>query len=214
MLLRFLAVLFLSIMVAPIAMAIEEPEFKVLLKTEEYEIRQYDPYIVAEVDIDGEFKDSGGSAFRILAGYIFGDNISREKMEMTAPVESRESERMAMTAPVTTTESMTAQGSYVYSFVMERKYTLDTLPEPTDPRIRIRQHEPRVMAVRRYSGTWSERAYRENEQALLQSLADAEIEVSGPAILARYDSPFKPWFMRRNEIMVEIDWDDGARQKT
>lgn len=187
------------------AMAIEEPAYEVLLETRYYEVRRYQPYIVAEVDVDDDFKRAGNSAFRVLAGYIFGDNEPQQKMEMTAPVESREGERMNMTAPVTS-QAGTGAGRYTYAFVMERKYTMDTLPEPTNPDIRLVQRPERVMAVHRYSGTWSEERYREHEKTLLDALAVDRVEITASPVFARYNAPFTPWFLRRNEIMVEIEW--------
>ena len=197
---------------APPVMAIEEPDFEVLHRSEDYEIRRYAAYIVAEVDVHGGHTDSGDIAFRILAGYIFGDNQSRKKMAMTAPVESTVREqgaRMAMTAPVTSTAAANGEQRTV-AFVMEKKYTLDTLPVPSDERIRIRTKPPRVMAVIDYSGRWSDRIFAEKESALLQALERDGIQPQGAPILARYDAPFKPWFLRRNETMVEIVWPDRA----
>jgi hypothetical protein len=133
-------------------MAIEEPAYEVLLETRYYEVRRYQPYIVAEVDVDDDFKRAGNSAFRVLAGYIFGDNEPQQKMEMTAPVESREGVRMNMTAPVTS-QAGTGAGRYTYAFVMERKYTMDTLPEPTARRTRRgsggNHGKPRLRALQR-----------------------------------------------------------------
>ena len=190
---------------APIAMALEEPDFEVLLETEDYEVRRYQSYIVAEVDLDGDFKAAGNDAFRILADYIFGNNEPGEKMKMTAPVESREGMRMNMTAPVTSRPA-DDDSRVTYAFVIERKYTMDSLPAPTDPRIRIVERPARIMAVRRYSGGWSEKRYRENETALLDALQADRIEATGIPVFARYNAPFTPWFLRRNEVMIEIDW--------
>ena len=187
------------------AMAIEEPAYEVLLETKYYEVRRYQSYIVAEIDVDDDFKRAGNSAFRVLAGYIFGDNEPQQKMAMTAPVESREGVRMNMTAPVTS-QAGTGDGQYTYAFVMERKYTMDTLPEPTNPDIRLVQRPERIMAVHRYSGTWSEERYREHEKTLLDALAVDRVETTGRPVFARYNAPFTPWFLRRNEIMVEIEW--------
>jgi hypothetical protein len=187
-------------------MAYEEPPYEVLARADEYEVRRYEPYLVAEVDVEGDFGEAGSKAFRLLAAYIFGENQTEEKMSMTAPVESRPKEkgvRMSMTAPVTSTRS--AGGEYTYAFVMERKYTLDTLPRPRDPRIRLEERAARVMAVRRYSGRWTEGNYRRNEAKLMEALsADGRRPIGAP-ILARYNSPFTLWFMRRNEVMVEIE---------
>jgi len=189
------------------AMAIEEPAYEVLLETKHYEVRRYQPYIVAEVDVDDDFKRAGNSAFRVLAGYIFGDNEPQQKMEMTAPVESSQGVRMNMTAPVTS-RSGNGDGPYTYAFVMERKYTMDTLPKPDNPDIRLVQRPERVIAVHRYSGGWGEARYREHEKILLDALAEDRIGITGSPVFARYNAPYTPWFLRRNEIMVEIDWKD------
>jgi len=187
------------------AMAIEEPAYDVLLETKHYEVRRYASYIVAEVDVDDDFKRAGNSAFRVLAGYIFGDNEPQQKMQMTAPVESREGVRMNMTAPVTS-QSRDGDGVFTYSFVMERKYTMDTLPKPTNRDIRLVERPERIMAVHRYSGTWSEKRYEEHEKILLDALATDRVKTRAAPVFARYNAPFTPWFLRRNEIMVEIEW--------
>ncbi len=189
------------------AMAIEEPAYEVLLETKHYEVRRYQPYIVAEVDVDADFKRAGNSAFQILAGYIFGDNEPQQKMQMTAPVESSEGVRMNMTAPVTSQMTDTA-ASFTYAFVMESKYTMETLPKPKDPDIRLVQRPERIMAVHRYSGGWSEERYDAHEKILLDSLATDRVETVGVPVFARYDAPFTPWFLRRNEVMIEVDWRD------
>lgn len=194
-------------------MAIEEPDFDVLQSSERYEVRRYAPYIVAEVDVNGSRDRAGNTAFRILAGYIFGSNASQEKMTMTAPVESRARDdgiKMEMTAPVTSTTS--AQDTHTFAFVMEKKYTLETLPRPNDERVRLRIVPERTMAVRRYSGRWSEANVRSNEAALLAALDEDGIQHRGAPVLARYNAPFTPWFLRRNEAMVEIDWPVSAQQ--
>ena len=160
---------------------------------------------------------TGEAAFRQLAGYIFGDNEPQEKMAMTAPVESRETqrgERMKMTAPVLS-ESRADQGDvYTYAFVMERKYTLDTLPKPLNSDIRIVQRPSRIVAAHRYSGRWTEDNYREHEKRLLDALAADGVEIVGKPLLARYDAPFTPWFLRRNEIQVEVAWESGQKDQS
>ena len=176
------------------AMAIEEPEYTVLATASAYEVRHYQPYIVAEVDIRGESADSKG--FRTLAGYIFGDNKAEEKMKMTAPVESRKAQE---------SEGIT------YGFVMESRYTLDTLPGPNNDSIRIREKPSRFVAARRFSGRWSEANMAQNERELLEALSADGIEPQGAVELARYNGPFTPWFMRRNELIVPIDWPPATK---
>lgn len=173
------------------ALAVEEPEFEVLRNTGDYEIRAYSPYIVAEVDVTGDMNRAGNSAFRVLAGYIFGQNEPGEKMQMTAPVAS---------------EPLPDGDAYTYAFVMERKYDMESLPKPLDPRIRLVEKSARVMAVRRYSGSWNRATDRGHRKALLAALDADKVATLGEPIMARYDSPWTPGFMRRNEIMIEIDW--------
>ena len=188
------------------AMAIEEPSYEVIATYDDFELRQYQPYLVAEVDVSGDFENTGNAAFRILAGYIFGDNEASVKMSMTAPVVSKASgkgEKMAMTAPVTAT-SAGGDGQMTYAFVMESKYTMETLPTPNDGRIRIREVPERIMAVRRYSGRWTLTKYRQNEELLRLALSNEGIEIAGDPILARYNSPFSLPMFRRNEVMFEI----------
>lgn len=192
------------------AMAYEEPEYDVVRSTDVYEIRRYAPYIVAEVDVTGSFRGAGNKAFRILAGYIFGDNQPRQKMNMTVPVESVAAGRkMNMTVPV---ESRAADNGgdpvYTYAFVMEREYSMDSLPDPDDDRIRLVQRPARVMAVHRYSGTWGASRFKKKTQELLKALDEDGIAVVGDPVFARYNGPLTPWFLRRNEVLVEISLDD------
>ena len=189
-----LSTLTLFFLVPVIAAAIEQPDYEVVGQYDGFELRYYDSYVVAEVDVDGDFDNAGNSAFRILAGYIFGDNQSSEKMAMTAPVESRRTERTT------------------YAFVMEKKYTMDTLPLPNDERIRIREMPERTMAVRRYSGRWTEEKYNDNEMRLRAALEAHGIQTLSGPILARYNSPFSLPMMRRNEVMFEIIGEDAYRK--
>ncbi len=210
-----LALALLSLLTGALAMATEEPQYAVVASNDNYEVRRYEPYIVAEVDIVAESeRQAGNRAFRILAGYIFGDNRSRQRMEMTAPVETSAadaSEKMAMTAPVETTAG--ANG-YVYAFIMERKYTLDTLPEPLDPRIRIREKPARYVAALRFSGTADARRYQKHREKLEAALDRDGMRRRGDVVLARYDAPYKPPFLRRNEVLIDVDWRPTAERST
>jgi len=203
---KFIPTAALLLFISASAMAIEEPSYEVIATYDDFELRQYQSYLVAEVDVSGDFENTGNAAFRILAGYIFGDNEVSAKMSMTAPVVSKASsqgEKMAMTAPVTAT-SAGGDGQMTYAFVMESKYTMETLPTPNDGRIRIREVPERVMAVRRYSGRWTLTNYRLNEELLRVALSNEGIEIAGDPILARYNSPFSLPMFRRNEVMFEI----------
>lgn len=184
-----------SILLASSALALEEPEFDVLAETGNYEVRRYLPYLVAEVDVAGDAADN--QAFRMLAGYIFGDNDAGEKMQMTAPVESR---------------ANAEDSAATYAFVMEGKYTLATLPSPNDQRVRLLERPARTVAVRKFSGRWTEANVAKNEARLLSDLRENGVRTVGDVELARYNSPFTPWFMRRNEIIVPIEWSEAGGQ--
>lgn len=164
-------------------MALEEPTYEVLLTVGEVEFRRYEPYMLAEVTVDGDAKDR--SAFRILAGYIFGDNDAAEKMNMTAPVETRGAD---------------------YAFVMERKYSRESLPQPNDANIRIVERQTRVVAALRFSGRWTQGNFLKHEQELAEALAAMGVVTTGAPELARYNAPITPWFLRRNEIIIPVDW--------
>ena len=177
-------------------MAIEEPTFETIEVREGYEIRRYAPYLVAHTVVDQSSGNAGGEAFRRLFGYISGRNRGPE---------SSGSQKIAMTAPVITgATSGNADGAF-YQFVMPASHTLDTLPVPDDPRVVLREVPARLVAVTRYSGRWTEANDREHEQALLRALERDGVVRRGEPVLARYDAPFTPWFVRRNEIMVEIE---------
>ena len=183
-------------------MAIEEPDYRVDSKTNHYELRSYGPIIGAETKVNSDFEKAGNQAFRILAGYIFGANKSKTKIEMTAPV-SQElvSEKIEMTAPVSL---LKADVGYLVQFTMPKKFTLATLPVPNDPRVQLRQLPPRKVAVYRYSGSWSEERYKTMLAIFNDELKKNNIRVTGEPVLARYNSPFQIWFLRRNEIWLEV----------
>lgn len=202
---RIMLVFIISMMTVLPAMAIEEPQYRVRETIGSVEVREYAPYLVAETRVAAPFDEAGNQAFSILAGYIFGNNRSQQKMEMTAPVSQRPaSEKVEMTAPVAQRRDSGAEEAYVFSFVMPARYTRATLPDPLDPRVQIREMPMRVMAVLSFSGTWSQARYAEHESQLLDAVRTAGLKPAGEPVFARYNSPFTLWFLRRNEVMIEI----------
>lgn len=182
-------------------MAIEEPKFTVVAKAENYEVRKYAPVLVAETVVEASFEEAGNQSFRILADYIFGNNRSRVKVAMTAPVtQEKRSEKIAMTAPVSQSRALSG---YLVQFTMPASFTLDTLPEPNDPRVKLRLVPERRVAVFRYSGGWSEARYAEKLAEFKSLLKKDGLDDNGTTTLSRYDPPFMPWFLRRNEIWIE-----------
>ena len=183
-------------------MAVEEAKYTVSVQQDKLEIREYAPSIVAEVVVNGDFEDASGAAFRKLFKYISGDNTGRSKIAMTSPVtQKQESEKIAMTSPVGQRKS--DQG-WVISFMMPDSYTMDTIPLPDDPSVVLREIPAYRAAAIRYSGRWSEKAYRKQLSLLLQWIEEKNLEITGEPIWARYNAPFTPWFMRRNEILIPV----------
>jgi len=185
------------------AMAIEEATYTVVEKDKKFEIRDYAPRILAETLVEGSLEGAGNKAFKILFGYISGDNRSGKKMAMTAPVSQQpKSEKIRMTAPV---GQRRVQEKWAVSFMMPSSYTLKTLPEPENPNITLRQVPARRMAAVRYSGFWSEKRYLRYKSELESWIQERGLTIVGDPIWARYNSPFTPWFLRRNEILIPVD---------
>lgn len=182
--------------------ATEEPDFKVVQEINGIEIRDYAAYTVAEVVIDAPADEAGNLAFPILAGYIFGKNKGARKLEMTAPVtQSAQPVKLEMTAPVTQTA---AEGGFVVQFVLPKEVSLANAPEPLDARVKLREVAPTRIAVIRYSGFWSQSNYNKHLTMLQDALKSAGLVSEGAPVYSRYDPPFMPWFLRRNEIWLHI----------
>ena len=183
--------------------AIEEPDHEVVRRLEPVEIRQYAPYVVAEVTVPGPADQAGNRAFPLLAGYIFGKNKGERKMAMTAPVTQTPTPvKMAMTAPVT--QAPTAEG-YLVQFVLPKGVTLETAPEPLDARVKIREVPAAKLAAIRFSGFWSEDNYQRHLSQLTSALTAAGLRWKGEPVYSRYDAPWTPWFLRRNEIWLALE---------
>lgn len=193
-------VLILTIFYPLSVMAIEEPQFEIEKKYDHFVVRKYGPVLVAQTENTENFENAGNSAFRILADYIFGNNISKTKMAMTAPV-TQQSEKMSMTAPVNLSKS---GDGFVVQFVMPSQYTRETLPAPVDPRVRIIELPPRRVAVLSYSGSWSEDRYKNKLAEFQKHLEKENLKTKGEPVFARFNSPFQLWFLRRNEIWLEL----------
>ena len=186
-----------------VAMAIESPKYIVIEKDDQFETRDYEPYIVAEKTLDGDFNSASNLGFRRLAGYIFGANTLEQKIAMTAPVgiEQNKSEKIAMTAPVGQTGK---DGKYNVTFSMPNSYTLQTLPTPNDKTVTLRAIPKKRYASLRFSGTWSQSRFEEHLALLRDWIKKKGFQIIGEPTYARYNPPWTPWFMRRNEILIEI----------
>jgi len=168
---------------------VDQARYDVLKEIGKVELRRYPRLVIARVDGYGD----GG--FNILFAFITGNNRQKSKIAMTAPVVS---EQIAMTAPVLSDPDSIA-------FVMPEGFTLETTPEPLDDRVKIVEIPERDVAALRFSGRWSNSIFKKKSKEMLEELTKAEIETVGQVFTMRYNGPFTPWFMRRNEVAVEVE---------
>ncbi len=185
-------------------MAVEEPKFDVIEEFGNIEIRRVSTFWLVEIEIQGAESEAGNQAFRPLFKYISGENMQSEKISMTAPVNQQATgEKIAMTAPVNQVKS--GDGKFAVSFVLPEEFNRRQPPQPLDSRLKLRQVAARYVAVIRYRGTWSTDRMAEKRDALLAALAaNGKWKIHGTPVWSRFDPPFMPWFLRRNEVQVEV----------
>ena len=172
---------------------VNEVKYRIMKKFGRIEIRQYGGLVVAKVD------GYGDSGFNILFNYISGNNISKTSVEMTAPVISQNIE---MTAPVLSENDMIA-------FVIPEKFTLETTPKPADNRVQIQQIPERYVATLRFTGRWTSSNFSKHSKQLLDELKKATIKTKWSIFSMRYSGPLTPWFLRRNEVAIEVEFDES-----
>jgi hypothetical protein len=182
-------------------MAVERPKYSVELRETPCEVRDYAPSIVASVEVTGSREDAVNAGFRILAGYIFGDNQTQGKIAMTAPVTQSAGEPIAMTAPV---EQTMTQNSWEVRFTMPAVYTLGTLPKPRDARVHLSVVPARRVAAITFSGFWSDSNLQSHQAQLLEFLKKHQLAAISAPVYAFYDPPWTPWFWRTNEVLIEV----------
>lgn len=189
------------------------------------ELRRYPAHVVAEVTVQGSLGGAGNRAFAPLFAYISGSNRPKSKVAMTAPVvqqaSGRRGERVAMTAPVVqeqagapdagyTAAAGAGEGPFTVAFVLPADVTEQTAPEPTDERVRLRTVPPALAAAIRYSGRWSESGFEKHRDRLLAAVSEAGLTPVGAPRWLRFDPPVKPWFLRRNEVVVDVNEPGGT----
>jgi hypothetical protein len=186
----------------------ETPKYTIIKKHKEIELRRYAGYIQAEVSIsEKDYKSAIEKGFNVLAGYIFGNNISSKKIEMTAPVQVSQSQKIAMTAPVI----VSGDGQFTVAFIMPAEYTLNTLPIPQDNQINFTPVPAHQMATIRFSGFFQQNNINKNKERLSQWLQEEGLETQGDFIVAGYDPPWIPWFMARNEVLIMVKETEDAK---
>lgn len=184
---------------------IDMPAYTIIENRAEYQIRRYEAFIVAETGQSGNLSESTSKGFNELFKYISGENIARSKITMTAPVlrfPEGEGEKIPMTAPVL---KQGEEGAGTIAFVMPPGSTLEDLPQPKSPSVRLRVVPPHKVAVITFSGYATRDAIKEKTAILVRALKRDGIPAASDPLLALYNPPWTPPFMRMNEMMIEVD---------
>jgi hypothetical protein len=181
----------------------EEPAYKLITVTNGLQIRQYAPRLAASVTVQGDEIAARSQGFRKIASFIFGANVSKSSIAMTAPVaQQSDPAKIAMTAPVA--QNQTATGGWTITFFMPAKYTEATLPKPTDPSIEIVQVPSQTYAVYQYSGIPGRDATEAAHAALMGKIQATNYAATGEITDWFYDPPWTIPFLRRNEAAVPV----------
>lgn len=177
----------------------ESLNYDLIERDEEIEIRRYPTYIKAEVTVDARnYRNAVERGFSALADFIFGNNVTRSKIDMTTPVQASSAEKIAMTTPVTVTKT----GQYTVAFIMPAVYTMDSLPIPNNQRIRITPVAEHKAAAIRFNGYFNADKITRSQEKLSRWLEEHGLEAEGDFIVAGYNPPWVPGFLARNEVMI------------
>jgi hypothetical protein len=179
-----------------------EPRYSVLAAPNGLEIRLYGPRIAAETAIAAGEEDARYEGFRRLAGYIFGANRAKAKIDMTVPVVQQKGEAIAMTAPVG--QARSDDGQWVIRFFMPAEWTMETLPVPENPAVVLVQVPDETIAVLRFTGLWGADNIAARRAELLQRLEVTAWKPVGTPVAWFYDPPWTIPFLRRNEVVVTV----------
>lgn len=186
----------------PIMSDVEQAKYTVVQTDDDFEIRDYAPSLAAEVEVSGDRKEAISEGFKTIADYIFGNNQSSDKVAMTAPVIQEQSQTIAMTAPVI----QEGDGkSWQVRFIMPSQYTLETLPKPNNSSVKIVELPAKRFAVIRFSGVPDNDDLKEKTEQLTDWLKQNNLKTVGKPVYAFYNPPWTLPFLRRNEVLIEIE---------
>lgn len=185
----------------PIVSNVEQAKYEVVKSYNNIELRDYAPMIIAEVEVSGQRKEAINNGFRLVADYIFGNNKSNAKVAMTSPVVQEQSEKIAMTAPVT---QQSDGDNWKVHFVMPSSYTMETLPKPNNPLVKLKEVEAKRFVAIRFSGIAGEENLNKNTELLHKFINDNGLKSQSVPTYAFFNPPWTLPFLRRNEVMIEV----------
>lgn len=183
---------------------IEQPQYEVIEEHNGYEVRKYEPYLVAQTTVRAETqREALITGFRIVADYIFGNNTTQIEVAMTAPVVSAESsEKIAMTSPVVSAEN--TEGEWTVAFIMPSQYTKETIPQPNSPKVILREVPTRTVAVLPFGWYATDSRIAQKKEKLEELLTQDGEGTIGKPHYAGYNPPLTAPFMQRHEILMEL----------
>jgi len=169
-------------------MANEQPDYTVIKKDNEFEIRLYTNFLTATVETEGERDDAISKGFRILFKYISGENKNKESISMTVPV----------------MQKSTGNNKWNVSFVVPKKFNLQNVPQPENQNVKIINNQNLKVIVITFSGLFSDANIKEKETKLRNYIRDKGLKIEEPAIYAGYNAPWTLWFLKRNEVLFKL----------
>jgi len=169
---------------------LETPAYQLIEKDGQFEIRKYDPMIIAITEINSNYRESTSTGFRRIANYIFGEND--QNMEI------------AMTTPVISSSPVNNDGIYDVAFVMPSKHSLSNLPDPNYNNVIVKEENLGKIAILRFGGWATEDKVIKYQKKLEMILIKKRYPINGDFMVAQYNSPWALPPFRRNEIMVPI----------
>ena len=198
----FVGIIILAALLGNIMSNVEQPDYKVITSQDNIEIRDYAPMILSEVEVTGERKQAIREGFKVLADYIFGNNTSNAKTKITSSVTNELNEKMAMTAPVIQEQH---RDKWKVRFFMPKKYSFETLPKPNSKDVILTPLPARRFAVIRFSGLADNESIKLHTEELEAYIVAEKLNPIGGTVLAFYNPPWTIPFLRRNEVMIEVD---------
>lgn len=173
-----------------------------------FEVRRYPEHLLAEIVVDGPFDSAGNRAFRYLFAYLTGANTSQSRIAMTAPViQIPEDGSSVEQVGVPQRDGAAGPGAverYRVAFVLPEHFTAVSAPQPSDPAVHLRTVPGVVVAAARFGGLWSETRFRRHLQQLQADVRAAGMTPASVGRSARFDAPYVPWFLRHNEVLVDV----------